>query len=192
MRLPSVAFALFLAIFAGCQWTRLLLADKTTSHAPSAPAETPRSETASRVKQPGDNYVARAGAKPAGQSSAEDDTDNEADEPDPLAERLEAFMESIVELHDAIVARLGEPQPEKRWDPEAAKSMTAREQRISHGFFEDMKKFTSGRAVEDADPDYQRKRMRGMSARIDQQFHDVAGALRDFEEAQYGRNDANR
>ena len=59
-------------------------------------------------------------------------------------------MQSINDLHDAIVAQLGEPQPEKSWDPEAAKTMGDREKRIAHGFFEDMKKFTTGRAVEDA------------------------------------------
>jgi hypothetical protein len=195
MRLP------FVAIFAGCQWTRILLTDKTTQHAPSATAETPRSKAATRTKQPSPDDAARLAAaldglpekrQSAGQAPADAEAENGADGPELLAERLEAFMESIVELHDAFVAQLGEPQPQKAWDPEAAKTMTAREERISHGFFEDMKKFTTGRAVENADPEYQRERMRGMSARIDQQFHDVAGALRDFEDARYGRNGADR
>lgn len=201
MRLPFVAFALFVAIFAGCQWTRILLADKATYHAPSAPAETRESAVANRVKQPSDDDAARLAAtldglptkpKSAGQSVANSDAENEAEAPDPLAERLEAFMQSIVELHDAIVAQLGEPQPEKQRTAETPKKMSPREERISRGFFEDMSVFMDGRASEDPDPEYQRERMRGMSARIDQQFHDVAGALRDFEDAQYGRNDADK
>jgi hypothetical protein len=52
-----------------------------------------------------------------------------------------------------------------------------------------MKAFFGERDAQDADVDYQTKRLDGMSNRIDQQFEDVSSLLREFEEKQYPKRE---
>jgi hypothetical protein len=106
------------------------------------------------------------------------------DDPESRREQFQVFMSDIALLFDQIVAQLGTPQPERESDYEFDENSDPRLERVSRGFFEDMKAFFGERDAQDADVDYQTKRMDGMSNRIDQQFQDVSSLLREFEEKQ--------
>jgi hypothetical protein len=111
------------------------------------------------------------------------------DDPESRREQFQVFMSDIALLFDQIVAQLGPPQPERESDYEFDENADPRLERVSRGVFEDMKAFFGERDAQDADVDYQTKRLDGMSNRIDQQFQDVSSLLREFEEKQYPKRE---
>ena len=106
--------------------------------------------------------------------------------------RLASFEQALTALYHRVARALGPAQPAPTSDPVSPEPMDPRTERVSRGFFEDMKAFFTDRDSQNADPNYQEERLRGVSDRVDEQFHDVSRLLEEFEEKQRGEGDTSR
>ena len=120
-------------------------------------------------------------SRPAGRTEPVDSATNALS---PWRQRLVRFRQELTAFYHEIVSALGPGQPAPTSDSASGEHPDPRVERVSRGFFEDMKDHFGDRDSEDAGLEYQEDRLRGMSDRVDQQFEDVSRLLQEFEEEQ--------
>ena len=108
-----------------------------------------------------------------------------ADDPEVAKGRVESFMTELQAVYDGIVEKIG-PPPEPIDTTESVEIADPRAERVSRGFFQEMKAYLGGGDTEDVESVDQEERLRGMSQRIDHQFQDVSALLKEFEDEQHG------